>query len=236
MLITVWVIACLLACTSKVRLDNNIEERMRTIKHELATTGGIAGFVFASGQQIKSDLSDSQIDERLDDIINKIKLAINDYPNNSEWYFVLGIAYMRNDNIDEAIASLKKSHELGNNKEDLYDNLCALYWAKGEFGKAHDLLKKWGTSSHEDDITRHVLVAVTYFNEQKYDKAMENADYVISLDSHNIDARGIRGYSLFMMGQDGKAQMIFDEVIRDEPAMKNTIDSILSVLAKQKKK
>ncbi len=156
--------------------------------------------------------------------IDKLKDAVLIDPGDREGWSLLGKAYVRNDQLDEAVFALEKAVALDPNYENVNDHvlLMQLYYEQGEVDKAlngtMEILSKDPTNSDA------VKVAAFCYNEKgQTEKALEYYRGMIENEPDNPDLIFNLGLLYEEIEQYDKAAEQFEKVVQlspqDEEAM-----------------
>lgn len=159
------------------------------------------------------------------DMLN-YKLAIPYYQKAVEldgtkygWIYELGlICYAQNDN-KNALRYIKEAGDKGYPKDNGYlQNLGIAYIDAGNFGDGivilTDLLKK-----RPSDLNLLDMVAEAYYDNKKYDDAMNYWDTLLGYDKTNASALYMIGMCYLKKGDKGKGQQLCDKAIEIDPTL-----------------
>lgn len=244
-IIVLVIILCLLAFTNLSCAEKNhssAKERARAkfsnATTELTTLGGIASFVSPSGQMSfpKSkiqDLTDRELKEKLNKIIEDLKDAINLDPGLTEAYYFLGVAYARTQNTDKAIEVFEKAIIVEPQREMSYVLLCALLWDKENFEAAIRVSSAFIERFPEKKTEGFLLLGTTYYKQGNFKKAVKIGKEIISLDEKNIEGHLLLASAYFFLGDKVMSETEFETIILIRPQMKNEIEQLKAKLYKQ---
>ena len=159
------------------------------------------------------------------DMLN-YKLAIPYYQKAVEldatkygWVYELGlICYAQNDN-KKALKYIKDAGDKGYPKDNGYlQNLGIAYIDAGNFNDGililADLLKK-----RPSDFNLLDMVAEAYYDNKKYDDAMNYWDTLLGYDKTNASALYMIGMCYLKKGDKGKGQQLCDKAIEMDPTL-----------------
>jgi tetratricopeptide (TPR) repeat protein len=135
------------------------------------------------------------------------------------WIYELGlICYAQNDN-KNALKYIKEAGDKGYPKDNGYlQNLGIAYIDAGNFndgiGILTELLKK-----RPSDFNLLDLVAEAYYDNKKYDDAMNYWDTLLGYDKTNASALYMIGMCYLKKGDKGKGQQLCDKAIEMDPTL-----------------
>jgi len=135
------------------------------------------------------------------------------------WLYELGlICYAQNDN-KNALKYIKEAGDKGYPKDDGYfQNLGIAYIDAGDFkggiGLLTDLLKR-----RPSDFNLLDMVAQAYYDNKKYDDAMNYWDTLLGYDKTNASALYMIGMCYLKKGDKGKGQQLCDKAIEMDPTL-----------------
>jgi tetratricopeptide (TPR) repeat protein len=135
------------------------------------------------------------------------------------WIYELGlICYAQNDN-KNALKYIKEAGDKGYPKDNGYlQNLGIAYIDAGNFNDGivilTELLKK-----RPSDFTLLDMVAEAYYDDKKYDDAMNYWDTLLGYDKTNASALYMIGMCYLKKGDKGKGQQLCDKAIEMDPTL-----------------
>jgi tetratricopeptide (TPR) repeat protein len=154
------------------------------------------------------------------------KLAIPYYQKATEqdgskygWIYELGLICYANNNNADALKYIKLAGEKGYPKDNGYlQNLGIASLDAGKFDDGisilNDLLKK-----RPADLTLLDMVAQAYYDNKKYDDAMNNWDAILGYDKTNASALYMIGMCYLKKGDKGKGTQLCDKAIQMDPSL-----------------
>src|SRR5215471_8405152 len=135
------------------------------------------------------------------------------------WEYELGlICYAQNDN-KNALKYIKEAGDKGYPKDNGYQqNLGIAYIDAGDFnsgiGLLTDLLKK-----RPSDLSLLDMVAQAYYDNKKYDDAMNYWDTLLGYDKTNASALYMIGMCYLKKGDKAKGEQLCDKAIEMDPTL-----------------
>jgi len=135
------------------------------------------------------------------------------------WTYELGlICYAQNDN-KNALKYILEAGEKGYPKDNGYmQNLGIAYIDAGNFDSGiailTDLIKKRPSDANLLD-----MVAEAYYDNKKYDDAMNYWDTILGFDKTNASALYMIGMCYLKKGEKGKGQQLCDKAIQMDPSL-----------------
>jgi tetratricopeptide (TPR) repeat protein len=135
------------------------------------------------------------------------------------WIYELGLICYSNNNNADALKYIQLAGEKGYPKDNGYlQNLGIANLDAGKFNEGisilNDLLKK-----RPADLTLLDMVAQAYYDNKKYDDAMNNWDTMLGYDKTNASALFMIGMCYLKKGDKGKGTQLCDKAIQMDPAL-----------------
>jgi tetratricopeptide (TPR) repeat protein len=119
-------------------------------------------------------------DNRLEEALQELGLAIETHPENSEAYFWRARTFIRLEQYDDAIADLKTVVNLKPSYSPAYDNLGWLFMRRNDYDESLSNLNK-SIELKPDNGWAHYMRARVFFNRGDFQKAVENAETACKL-------------------------------------------------------
>jgi tetratricopeptide (TPR) repeat protein len=135
------------------------------------------------------------------------------------WIYELGLICYSNNNNADALKYIQLAGEKGYPKDNGYlQNLGIANLDAGKFNEGisilNDLLKK-----RPADLTLLDMVAQAYYDNKKYDDAMNNWDTMLGYDKTNASALFMIGMCYLKKGDKGKGTQLCDKAIQMDPSL-----------------
>ena len=135
------------------------------------------------------------------------------------WIYELGMIYYASNNNADALKYIKLAGEKGYPKDNGYlQNLGIASLDAGKFDEGiailNDLLRK-----RPADLTLLDMVAHAYYDNGKYDNAMDNWDSILGYDKSNASALYMIGMCYIKKGDKGKGTQLCDKAIQMDPGL-----------------
>lgn len=96
-----------------------------------------------------------------------------------------GLAYMRGEMYDEALANYEDLKNLGYNKVDLYKNMAACYNAKGDDEKSLEMINE-GLAKYPGDAGMIIEKVNLYLKQGKGEEALSDLNQLQEMDPNNV--------------------------------------------------
>jgi len=169
--------------------------------------------------ELKSDANSSMQSGDISTAIILVKNIIQEHPTDGEARFILGKAYIQNDDFLNAEKELNKAVELGFTSPELTLLIARNLLAKNEFDEVISTLDPSSFESNDDKILAHFMVARTYLSLENLDKAKEHVDQSNIIDSNS-------SYSLLSLAliaeyqtESTQALALLEKVINQTPIL-----------------
>lgn len=151
----------------------------------------------------------------VDEAIKYLNRALSLNPSHHLSYYLLGLAYVKKQNLAEAEAALQKCLELKPDFSEAHISLGEIYEetshldrAEDEYKKAYDVAQNYSTCFH---------LAMLCYGRGKLDQAMEYVQKAIQKDSRSIQAYNLQGVILNKLGRYPEAIQSFQNVLKIDP-------------------
>ena len=137
------------------------------------------------------------------------------------WIYELGLICYSNNNNADALKYIQLAGERGYPKDNGYlQNLAIANLDAGKFDEGisilNDLLKK-----RPADLTLLDMVAQAYYDNKKYDDAMNNWDTILGYDKTNASALFMIGMCYMKKGEKEKGIALCDKAILMDPSLQS---------------
>jgi tetratricopeptide (TPR) repeat protein len=119
-------------------------------------------------------------ENRLNEALQELSLAIEIQPKNSEAYFWRARTFIRLEQYDKAIADLKTVVNLNPRYSPAYDNLGWLFMRRNDYDQSLSNLNK-SIELKPDNGWAHYMRGRVFFNKGDFQKALENAETACKL-------------------------------------------------------
>jgi tetratricopeptide (TPR) repeat protein len=119
-------------------------------------------------------------ENRLNEALQELSLAIEIQPKNSEAYFWRARTFIRLEQYDKAIADLKTVVNLNPRYSPAYDNLGWLFMRRNDYDESLSNLNK-SIELKPDNGWAHYMRGRAFFNKGNFQKALENAETACKL-------------------------------------------------------
>ncbi|HGE72565.1 TPA: tetratricopeptide repeat protein [Candidatus Poribacteria bacterium] len=193
-----------------------------------------------------------------DEAINKLKEAVEKYPNRVEIHYNLAVLYHSIGKIDEAIKNFQRSAELNPFDASIYNNLGVLYYVKGDLKNAELNFKKaieidpdhqeaiYGLAKvyEKGDLTKfeefksHIRKRIDEtYKSGKRDKAFKLSEKLLKLDPEKADILNNHAIISYELGKLEEAKTAIDKAIKilpDDPNIKENYQLIHQEKKKEK--
>lgn len=154
---------------------------------------------------------------RYEDAIEEFKKAVDQGDGESgEAQHALGLAYLKLDRRDEAIAAFKEAIRLRPNFADPHYDLGRAYYESGEFDTAAVSFEE-AIRLNPEFFDALIAVGKTYQHSGRHTKSVEVLRKATLLRSDAIDAKSALGAALNLAGQPEEAALVLREVVRLSP-------------------
>jgi tetratricopeptide (TPR) repeat protein len=152
--------------------------------------------------------------------IKYAKEAIRVNPGNANNHSYLAYDYLRQNNLEEAIAEDKKAIELDPELKYSYANTyLSLGYIYEQLGKTDEALALYQQSLKvkPDDPEAFSNIAYSYYLKGKYDDAIAEAGKALAVKADNLLADDVIGRSLLEQGKFPEAMEKFTQIVKSNP-------------------
>jgi tetratricopeptide (TPR) repeat protein len=151
----------------------------------------------------------------VDEAIKYLNRALSLNPSHYRSYYLLGLAYVKKQNLTEAQAAFQKCLELKPDFSEAHVSLGEIYEQTSDLDKAEDEYKKAYAVDQSAGAGFHL--AMIYYGRVKLDQALEYVQKVIQKDSRSIQAYNLQGVILNKLGRYPEAAQSFQNVLKIDP-------------------
>jgi tetratricopeptide (TPR) repeat protein len=153
------------------------------------------------------------------DAISYFKKAIELDTSKPYWLYETGLIYYAMNDNKNALKYIKEAGDKGLNKDNEYmENLGIAYINVGDLNNGiaimNEVLKRRPT-----DINILNMVAEAYYDNKKYQDAIDTWDKILSIDKQNASALYMIGLSFQKKGEKEKGQLLCDKAIAMDPTL-----------------
>jgi len=156
--------------------------------------------------------------------------AIELKPDAFSFWSNLGIAYSRNQNLDEGIRAYHESLRLNPNNEEVLKNLGLLYFKKTMFAEAYEPLVK-ALQLNPSSIELQMKIGLVLFKLKRDDESIKVFENVVQSDPNHLQA--LSGIGQILMADPQPSQRAIDVWRKlvvldpDNPGMHNNLATVL---------
>lgn len=143
--------------------------------------------------------------------LNTINRALELDPQFAEAYNKKGDCLYKLGRIEEALEAYKKSQEIDPDLQNNYFDLGKTYLLLKDYENSLENFKKANSMKPQSEI--HAYIGVIYFEQNKYDEALESFDHMLKENSSHTMSAYYTGMILMTKGETQKAEEIFDRII-----------------------
>ena len=151
----------------------------------------------------------------VDEAIRYANNALSINPNQHLSYYLLGLAYIKKQNLAEAENALQKCLELKPDFQDAHLSLGEIYEATSKLDKAEDEYKKAYAGSQSYSASFHL--ALLCYGRAKFDQALEYAQKAIEKESRSVQAYNLQGVIFNKLGRYSEAIQSFQLLLKIDP-------------------
>jgi Tfp pilus assembly protein PilF len=148
----------------------------------------------------------------VDEAIKYLNSALSLNPKHHLSYYLLGLAYVKKQNLAEAEAAIQKCLELKPDFSEAHISLGKIYEDTGKLDKAEDEYKKAYAIGQNYSASFHL--AVLYYGQGKLEQALEYVQKAIQKDSRSIQAYNLQGVILNKLGRFPEAIQSFQNGLK----------------------
>ena len=145
----------------------------------------------------------------------KILIKLLEYSENDKIYYLLGeLSYLKNV-FDDAIKYYILAIKLNENNSEYYYKLGSAYMEKGFFIQAEENYSK-AIILDPDNILYNYTLAYLYIVDKKYSLARKTVDFILTLDSFNIQALSLKLNILLQCDDFSEVGTLAEKIIKSE--------------------
>lgn len=145
-----------------------------------------------------------------------IKILIEKIPDDTELYYLYGVANEKQKRFKEAKDAYLKALEINSSNADALYNLGLVYIELNDFDNGIDCFEQI-VSKDENDSNSYFNLGLCYFKKENFVKAIENFQNTIDINDNDVYAHFYIGNILFEMGVFEEAKEEFNRVIEISP-------------------
>ncbi|MFB0832705.1 tetratricopeptide repeat protein [Brevibacillus laterosporus] len=155
--------------------------------------------------------------------MGELEKATEDYvkaldlnPNHADSLMNYGVLLLNENNLDQALAVFVKLSRLNTSKKhEVYNNIGVVFLEKGQIERAIEGFQE-ALKFKSDFSTAIVNQAIAYFKQSKYQKALDQMNMALSLESH-MDYLYNRAFLFNKMGQMEASLADINELLKQDP-------------------
>lgn len=151
----------------------------------------------------------------VDEAIKYLNRALSLNPSHHLSYYLLGLAYVKKQNLAEAEAAIQKCLELKPDFSEAHISLGEIYEETSNLDKAEDEYKKAYAAAPNYSTCFHL--AMLCYGRGKLDQGLEYVQKAIQKDSRSIQAYNLQGVILNKQGRYPEAIQSFQNVLKIDP-------------------
>jgi protein O-GlcNAc transferase len=151
----------------------------------------------------------------VDEAIKYLNRALSLNPNHHLSYYLLGLAYLKKQDLAEAEIAIQKCLELKPDFSDAHVTLGKIYEDTGKPDKAEDEYKKAYAIGQNYNANFHL--AMLYYGQGKMELALEYVQKAIQKDSRSIQAYNLQGVVLNKLVRYPEAIQSFLSALKIDP-------------------
>ncbi len=151
----------------------------------------------------------------VDEAIKYLNRALSLNPNHHLSYYLLGLAYVKKQNLAEAEAAIQKCLELKPDFSEAHISLGEIYEGTSKLDKAEDEYKKAYAVAQNYSAGFHL--AMLCYGRGKVEPALEYVRKAIQKDSRSTQAYNLQGVILNKLGRYPEAIQSFQNVLKIDP-------------------
>lgn len=151
----------------------------------------------------------------VDEAIKYLEQAISLDPTHYESYNLLGLAYFKRKNFNEAASAYQKCLELRPDLSEVHNNLGFVYQEMNFLDKAEEEYKK--AYSIDSNFKASFNLAKIYFGQDKLELALDYVQKSIQKNSRSLTAYNLQGVILNKIGRYPEAIESFQNALKIAP-------------------
>ncbi len=168
----------------------------------------------AEGYAIRAQILDHS--GLLSQAVTSMTVALSQQPQNAEWHNMLGLLFVKGQNLPMAQQAFTKAVELQPKFSKAYNNRGLMFIAMKEYAQAINDFDQ--AIQHESGyVDAHNNRGYAYLEQSNYEKAVENFTAAITNDPVYVKGYNNRGFALMKMGDAEKAVADFTKAIELSP-------------------
>ena len=175
------------------------------------------------------DKDDAYVENMIAKSIAKFNNALKVNPRQHDAKFLIGVAYLRILDKENAQRYLEEYIDLAGKKELAYDLLCASYWENNEFDKAKELIRRFSFNHPDRKEHFYALSIENSFNMNDPENAQEIAEKAVADNPDNPVLHLLLATVYLKTSQNDKADREFNQAILMEPELAGQVDKIKQV-------
>lgn len=148
--------------------------------------------------------------------ISSMSLAITRKPDVAEWHNMLGMLFVKTQNLTMALQSFSKAIELDANHAKAYNNRGLIYVSQRQFEQAVADFDA-ATAREKNYVDAYNNRGYAFLEQGDFQKAIENFSRCVEIDPNYIKGYNNRGFALMKVGEAERAIADFTFAIEKAP-------------------
>ncbi|MCD4678982.1 MAG: tetratricopeptide repeat protein [Bacteroidales bacterium] len=153
--------------------------------------------------------------------VKEFETALSIYPEYSECYHQLGLAFFRLGDNDKSLENYNKAVKLSPNEAVFYSNMGIIYFQRKAYDKALDIYNK-AIAINPNYTDAHMNMGSIYGILGDYNKSLYHLKKALEYDPHNASINYYMALTYQNMKNPEMADKYFEEAYRLNPSLKNT--------------
>jgi tetratricopeptide (TPR) repeat protein len=151
----------------------------------------------------------------VDEAIKYLNRALSLNPNHHLSYYLLGLAYVKKENLAEAEAALQKCLELKPDFSEAYISLGEIYEDTSKLDKAEDEYKKAYAIAQDYSTSFHL--AMLCYGRGRLEQALDYVQKAVQKNNRSKEAYNLQGVILNKLGRYPESIQSFQNVLKIDP-------------------
>ncbi len=206
---------------------------MRYLK-TLAAISLLVGFIHAQSTLSTQSVLELILQNRYQAAAQLAKQLTTQEPNNAEAYFLLGQARQALKQFKQAAEAYRRAANLDPRQPAYRLNLARTYVQWGHYGEAVPILT--GLLAEDSSLTAaRILLARVYFEQGKYEAALQNYNLLLRKFPQNAFFYGQAGECALKLNRPKQAESFFHKVMQFNPGDLQAVVAFYNLLKKQER-
>lgn len=193
---------------------------------QLNHTGGLAAFDSPNAESLWAlgppTLSPEEIDKILDVVVENLSIVIELDQSIKEAHYYLGVAYIKKEERNEAMAALYRAMEVEPDREMTYTLLIVLLSDAGKFKDALAVASKYSEHFPRSTASSATMAGHVFLKMGDFDKALKNGIAILEIDNSSSEGRILVAASYYCLGNKKAADEQF-KALENDPIIKDNI-------------